>query len=259
MDPSVQLDISGGVARFVLSRPASGNAITMEMGNALLDAALRCEGDATVKVVVLTGAGKAFCLGGDLQGMVGAGDGVSRYLNELTTVLHSAITCFTRMNALVIAAVNGTAAGAGLGLVAMADLAVAAASAKFTSAYTALALTPDAGVSFLLPRAIGRKRAMDMLINNRVLSAEQAVEWGLVNEVFPDDKFESAVQQRAEDLAARPTAAFAAVKALLASADPGLESQLAAEGRSIARAGGGAEGREAIRNFLSRRQAPTRF
>lgn len=254
MNASIQFEIANGVAKIVLNRPEAGNVLTLQMARELLAAALQCESNEAIRAVMLTGAGKAFCLGGDLQSMCEAGDDVTHDLNELTTNLHSAITCFTRMAAPVLVAVNGTAAGAGLGLVAMSDLAVAATSAKFTSAYTALALTPDAGVSFLLPRAIGRKRAMDMMITNRLLTAGQALEWGLVNEVAPDEQFQEIARRRAEELASRSTRAIGSVKSLLNSADPGLETHLALEGRSVARAAGADEGRQAIRAFLSRRR-----
>jgi 2-(1,2-epoxy-1,2-dihydrophenyl)acetyl-CoA isomerase len=256
MNSSIQLLITGGIAKIVLNRPESGNALNLEMAQALLEASLACENNESVRAVILMGAGKAFCLGGDLQCMNDAGSDVTRYLNELTTNLHAAITCFTRMAAPVLAVVNGTAAGAGLGLVAMADLAIAAKSAKFISAYTTVALTPDAGVSFLLPRAIGRKRAMDMMITNRLLTAEQALEWGLVNEVAPDEQLGEIAQCRAEELAGRSTRAIGAVKSLLGSADPGLETHLALEGRGVARAAGTDEAREAVRAFLSRRRQP---
>ena len=254
MPSPIDLHIAASVATIALNRPEAGNAITLEMAQALLTAALHCENSETVRAVVLTGSGKAFCVGGDLHEMIDAGGDVSRHLNELTTLLHAAITCFCRMSKPVIAAVNGTAAGAGLGLVAMSDLAVAASGAKFTSAYTAVSLTPDAGVSFLLPRAIGRKRAMDLLITNRVLTAEQALDWGLVNEVVPDAELSNTVRLRAESLAAGSIRAIGDVKALLDSADPGLETQLAIEGRTIARAAATDDGRQAIEAFLIRRR-----
>src|SRR6202000_735316 len=132
--------------------------------------------------VVLTGAGRNFCFGGDLRSMIEKGETLESYLRELTTTLHRAIAEFVLMDSPVIAAVNGTAAGAGVGLVAMADIAVCGESARFATAYRGVALTPDAGVSFLLPRAIGMKRALELLLLNRVLSASEASSWGLVSE-----------------------------------------------------------------------------
>ncbi len=141
--PTVTVEVAGAVARVTLARPEAANAMNLRFGHDLLGAALRVEAEPGVRAVVLTGAGRNFCFGGDLRGMQDEGD-VEGWLRELTTHLHAAIVHFTRMDAPVIAAVNGTAAGAGLGLVLMADLAIAGASAKFAPAYTGVGLTPDA-------------------------------------------------------------------------------------------------------------------
>jgi 2-(1,2-epoxy-1,2-dihydrophenyl)acetyl-CoA isomerase len=131
-----------------------------------------------VRAVVLTRAGQNFCFGSDLREMSARGPEVGCLLAELTTHLHAAIVHFTRMNAPVIATVNGTAAGAGRGLVLMADLAIAAASAKFAPTYTGVGLTPDGSSTFLLPRAVGCRRAMALLVMNRVLDAEETLARG---------------------------------------------------------------------------------
>ena len=135
---------------------------------------MTCARNAAVRAVVLSGAGRHFCFGGDLRAFGTRAPGGDDYIRELTTYLHAAISQFMRMDAPVIAAVNGTAAGAGVGLVAMADLALCARSAKFNLAYTNAGLTPDAGTSFLLPRTLGLKRTMELLLLNRTLSAAEA-------------------------------------------------------------------------------------
>src|SRR6266513_824672 len=139
---SVEVETRGAVALVTLNRPESANTLNLQMAMDLLAAAMTCARNAAVRAVVLTGAGRHFCFGSD-------------YVRELTTYLHAAISHFVRMDAPVIAAVNGTAAGAGVGLVAMADLALCGSSSGFKLAYTSVGLTPDAGTSFLLPR-IGR-------------------------------------------------------------------------------------------------------
>jgi 2-(1,2-epoxy-1,2-dihydrophenyl)acetyl-CoA isomerase len=253
--PTVTVEIEGAIARVTLARPEVANTMNLAFGHDLLQAALRVEADPAVRAVVLTGSGKNFCFGGDLRGMTDGGGDVEAYLRELTTHLHAAVVHFARMDAPVIAAVNGTAAGAGLGLVLMADLAIAGSGAKFAPAYTGVGLTPDGATSFLLPRAVGYKRAMEMFLTNRVLTADEALAWGLVNQVVPDEQLADAATKLATRLAAGPRGAYGLVKRLLADAEPGLEAQLAREGRTISRQGAAPEGREGIAAFLEKRKA----
>ena len=127
---TVEVETRGAVAVVTLNRPDNGNALNLQMAMDLLAAALTCARNPAVRAVVLTGAGKNFCFGGDLRAAMSKANGADAYLRELTTYLHGAISHFVRMDAPVIAAVNGTAAGAGVGLVLMADLAVCAARAR---------------------------------------------------------------------------------------------------------------------------------
>src|SRR5882672_5623301 len=150
---SIEVETRGAVALVTLNRPESANTLNLQLAMDLLAAALTCARNPAVRAVVLTGAGKNFCFGGDLRGATGKGN-ADAYLRELTTYLHGAIAHFVRIDAPVIAAVNGTAAGAGMGLLLMADLAICAASAQFNMAYTGVGLTPDAGTSFMLPRTV---------------------------------------------------------------------------------------------------------
>ncbi len=255
MTETVLVDIRGEVAVVTLNRPETANTLDLAMGRDLLTAALRCEADPAVRAVVLTGAGKAFCFGGDLRGMTGSGTPIEPYLKELTTHLHAAIARFMRMDAPVIAAVNGTTAGAGVGLVAMADLAIMAAGAKISLAYTGVGLTPDGGTSFLLPRAVGAKRAMELILTNRALTAAEALEWGLVNQVAPDSEVLDTALALAGKLAAGPKGAFGRSKRLAVAALGALESQLTLESETIAAQAATAEGREGITAFLEKRKA----
>ncbi|HEX7373422.1 MAG TPA: enoyl-CoA hydratase/isomerase family protein [Steroidobacteraceae bacterium] len=255
MNPTVLVDYRDNVATVTLNRAEASNALNLDMGKDLLNAALQCEHDRNVRAVVVTGAGKHFCFGGDLKGMSEQGAGVTTYLNELTTYIHSAITCFARMRAPVIAAVNGTAAGGGVGLMCMTDLAIAGKSSKFSLAYTGVALAPDCSTTFLLPRIVGRRRALELMLLNRVLTADEALQWGLVNQVVEDAEVLTAAQAMAARLAAGPTDSYGAVKRLIDAADAGLESQLALEGRTIALQAASAEGREGVGAFLAKRKA----
>jgi 2-(1,2-epoxy-1,2-dihydrophenyl)acetyl-CoA isomerase len=146
--PTVRLDVREHVAFITLARAEGANTMNLQFGREFLAVALAIRSNAAVRAVLMTGEGKNFCLGGDLKGMVASGSDIGEYLTELTTNLHAGMTRLARMDAPVIAAVNGTAAGAGLGLVLSADLAIAGRSAKFAPAYTGVGLTPDAGCSF---------------------------------------------------------------------------------------------------------------
>jgi 2-(1,2-epoxy-1,2-dihydrophenyl)acetyl-CoA isomerase len=251
---TVLCDVEGHVATLTLNRPAAGNALDLQMGRDLLEAALRCEGDPAVRALVLTGSGKHFCFGGDLQGMSQRGEGVTAYLNELTTYIHAALSCFNRMSAPVIAAVNGTAAGGGVGLMCATDLAVAGKGSRFTLAYTGVALAPDCSTSYYLPRVVGRRRAAELFLTNRVLSAAEALDWGLVNLVVEDGEVLGQARELAARFAAGPKGSFGAVKRLLDSGQPGLEAQMALEGRVIAVQAATPEGREGVAAFLEKRK-----
>jgi 2-(1,2-epoxy-1,2-dihydrophenyl)acetyl-CoA isomerase len=258
MDLTVSFALAEGIATVTLNRPEAANTMNLQFGRDLLDAARRCGSERGVRAVVITGAGKAFCFGGDLGAMMmNEGNAREEYLRELTLDLHAAIVHFTRLDAPVIAAVNGTAAGAGVGLVAMADLAIAAESAKFSLAYTGVGLTPDGSTSYFLPRLLGMKRAMELVLTNRPLTAAEALGWGLVNKVVPDGQAAAEAAALAARLAAGPLGAFGQAKRLLRSR-ASLEAQLEDESRTIARQGRSAEGVEGIQAFLEKRKAEFR-
>jgi 2-(1,2-epoxy-1,2-dihydrophenyl)acetyl-CoA isomerase len=255
--PSIRLEIRENVAFITFVRADVANTIHLEFGREFLAAAFAIESSSGIRAIVMTGEGKHFCLGGDLRAMAGAELDMQSYLRELTTNLHAGQTLLARMNAPVIAAVNGTAAGAGLGFVLAADIAIASRSAKFVSAYMGVALTPDAGCTFMLPRVIGYKRAMELFLTNRTLSADQALAWGLINDVVDDANLVSKASELAAQLATGPVGAFGALKRLMLESEPGLEAQLGRESQSIAARGSTAEGREGIAAFLERR--PPRY
>ncbi len=252
--PSVQVETHGAVALVRLNRPEHSNTLNLQMAMDLLAAAMTCSRNAAVRAVVLTGAGRHFCFGGDLRGVPGRELALQDHIRELTTYLHAAISHFVRMDAPVIAAVNGTAAGAGVGLVAMADLALCSRSSKFNLAYTAVGLSPDGGTSFLLPRIVGLKRAMELLLTNRALAAEEALSWGLVNEVVADELLLERAVEVAERLARGPASAFGATKRLIAHSLGALESQMVLESETIATQAASADAIEGIGAFLGKRK-----
>ena len=252
---TLELERDGGLARLTLARPESANSLDLEMGRELMQASIELDEDASVRAVLLTGQGKMFCAGGDLGGMKAAGDGAPAYIKELASYLHVAISKFARMQAPVVAAVNGTAAGAGFSMMCATDLAIAVDSAKFTMAYTAAGLSPDGSSSYFLPRIIGQRRTLEMMLTNRVLSAAEALDWGLVNQVVSAEELMPTAEKLAGTLAAGPTNSFAVTKRLLVnSAYDSLESQMEHETRGIADSARTADGREGIAAFLDKRK-----
>ena len=203
----------------------------------------------------LAGAGdKAFCAGGDVAGFAEDPEKVQVLLKEMTAYLHMAISRFARMNAPLIARVNGVAAGAGLSMAACCDLAICAEKAKFTSAYTAIGLTPDGSSTWFLTRIIGSRRAMEMFLTNRTLTAQEALDWGLVNQVVSADELTDTVNALAEKLASGPTLAHGGIKKLVQmSQNDALESQMERETRTIVDLSTSADGIEGVKAFVDKR------
>lgn len=250
--------VADGVARITLNRPLAGNAMTGPMVQALLDAAVACDVDPAVRCVVLTGAGRHFCAGGDLgalRAMLDAGAAVP--VGTQTGQLHSAISRFARMPKPVLALVNGPAAGAGMSLALVGDVVLAARSARFSTAYRAIGLTADGGLSWQLPRLVGLRRAQELLFTRRSLDAAAAADLGLVTALCDDDALATEGERYAAMLSGSPVGAIGATKhLLLASYGADLEGQLEREARSITRAVQGAEFAEGVAAAVERR-APT--
>jgi 2-(1,2-epoxy-1,2-dihydrophenyl)acetyl-CoA isomerase len=249
-------DIRDSVAHVTLNRPDASNSVNMEMGRELMDAALHCDEDPAIRAVVLSGAGSVFCVGGDLKNFAAQGEHLPYHLKELTTYLHAAISRLARMDAPVVAAVNGVAAGAGFSLAMSCDLILAAESARFTMAYSKAGLTPDGSSTYFLPRLVGFRRAMELTLTSRVLSAQEASEWGIVNRVVPDEELSTEAGELASQLAAGPTKALGTSKRLLhTSWTETLETQMEHEAQSIADTARTADAREGIAAFTQKRTA----
>jgi 2-(1,2-epoxy-1,2-dihydrophenyl)acetyl-CoA isomerase len=228
----VEVAIDGPVARVVLNRPDEGNAIDLEVARHLRDAVEAWDA-AGCRVAVVSAKGSVFCGGGDVRAMSTEPDG---YVRELADALHDAFRAMAASPAVVIAAVHGAAAGAGFGLVLNADLVVAADTAVFLSAYAALGVTPDGGTSYLLPRIVGPKRAMDLVLGGRRLSAGEAEQWGIVNRTVSAPLLTETVDALTGMLAGLAPGAIAGSKKLLSQAwIDGFHGHLDAESESIAR------------------------
>ncbi len=250
----VLLDIRDHVAYLTLNRPEAYNTFNDDLIRELMRTTLACDQDPAVRAVVITGAGRAFSGGGDLRAFETFRESLPGHIKELTTYLHAAISFLTRMRAPVIAAVNGVAAGAGMALVCACDIAIAAESARFTMAYTAAGLSPDGSGTFFLPRVVGLTRALDLALTNRMLTAREALEWGIVSRVAPDAELHAQAEALAAQLASGPTAALAAAKRLIRDGwNQSLETQMALESESIARMTHTSDAWEGIRAFLEKR------
>jgi 2-(1,2-epoxy-1,2-dihydrophenyl)acetyl-CoA isomerase len=249
-------EVKDRVAVITLNRPDRYNALSVRMVEALSELLLACDEDRGIRAVVLTGAGPAFCAGGDVREFVEQTATISRHLKRLLAAFHGAVSRMARMPKPVLAAVNGVAAGAGMSLAMACDLVVAAASARFTMAYSKIGATPDGSSTYFLPRLVGLRRALELVYTNRVLPAQEAAAWGLVTRVVPDAELSAAVMALAAELAAGPTLALGRAKRLfLLSAHESLETQMEHEAQCIARSSQTADFREGITAFVEKRVA----
>lgn len=251
----INYSVENGVAHIQLSRPDAANSFNVPLSRGLMHAASRASEDPNVRAVILSGEGKMFCAGGDVAAMAESKERVGEMLKEITTYLHTAISHLTRMNAPLIIAVNGTAAGAGFSLAAIGDMVLASDKAKFTMAYTGIGVSPDGSSSWFLPRLIGMRRTQELMLTNRLLSAEEACDWGVVNKVVAGDELLDEAQALASKLAAGPTLAHGRIKQLLASSfNESLETQMDMEARGIAAMVNCEDGKEGIGAFVEKRK-----
>ncbi len=254
----VRWEMSGPVGRLTLARGEAGNALDLAMAEGLRDAAHRiAAGRGDVGCVLLDAEGPNFCVGGDLREFAAAAD-PSTYVQRLADTVHEALVVLVGSPVPVVTVVQGVAAGAGIGLALGGDLILAGRSARFRTAYTAVGLSPDCGVSWFLPRLLGTARAMDLVLTNRVLPAEDAERSGLVSRVVDDVDLGMEAVTTARLLAEGPREAIAQTKRLMRTAlCADLEKHLVEEARAIARLIGTPDGREGVAAFLGKR--PPRF
>lgn len=250
----VLLDLDGPVARITLNRPENGNALNQPMADALLDIALKVAHDPAVRVVTLTGAGRMFCVGGDIGAFGDNSDAIGGFLAHLAGTLHQAMAQFASMKKPLVTLVNGPAAGAGMSLAISGDFVLAAPGAHFTAAYGGIGLTPDGGMSWMLPRLVGLRQAQDIILSNRRVAADEATRIGMVTRLVEDGALGDEGAALASQLAQRAVGAMGQARWLLQTGmTEGLVTQMDRELQSIVKAGEGAEGREGIGAFLSRR------
>ncbi|MFT4564435.1 MAG: 2-(1,2-epoxy-1,2-dihydrophenyl)acetyl-CoA isomerase [Gammaproteobacteria bacterium] len=231
----IALDISDGLARITFVDPERHNTVDLAFTKQLSDAAIRCESDPTVKVVLLCSNGRVFSFGGDLNEFLANRDDIQPHVRRMTAYFHSALLTLKRMPAPLVVAVGGMAAGGGFSIACTADMTIAKRTAKFCSAYTRSGLTPDGGGTFFLPRLVGPQKAFDIMATNPVLSADEACALGVIARVVDDEKFDTEVESVITSLMALPSESLSRLKGLLhKSLDVSLEQQFENEAKSIA-------------------------
>ena len=244
-----------GVRTVTLNRPEAYNSLTVELKESLLTALREASADPSVRAVVLTGAGKAFCAGQDLKQhveLLQAGDPAP--LRTVQDHYNPIVRAIVDTPKPVIAAVNGPAAGAGAAFAYAADLRIAGASANFLMAFANVGLGPDSGASWTLQRLVGYGRAAELMLLARKVGAEEALSLGLVTEVVPDEELAGRAQSLAARLASGPTVTYAKIKQVLTvAAESSLEDALAAEDAAQTVLGGTADHREAVEAFVAKR------
>ncbi|WP_206771989.1 2-(1,2-epoxy-1,2-dihydrophenyl)acetyl-CoA isomerase PaaG [Polymorphum gilvum] len=255
MQDTVLVDVSAGVARLTLNRPDKLNAFNDAQHRALRDALQAAAGDGSVRAILLTGAGRAFCAGQDLgdrdpskmSGTPDLGDTLERFYNPLVRLIRS-------IEKPVVCAVNGVAAGAGANIALACDIVLAARSARFIQAFSKIGLIPDSGGTWSLARLVGEARAKGLALTGMPLSAEQAADWGLIWKAVDDDALMSEAESLAAGFAGGPTIGLGLTKqAIQAAATNSLDAQLDLERDLQREAGATSDYAEGVAAFLAKR------
>jgi 2-(1,2-epoxy-1,2-dihydrophenyl)acetyl-CoA isomerase len=257
MSETILFTSTDGVARLTLNRPDRLNSFTVQMHQEVTAALATVEADESIRVLVLTGAGKGFCAGQDLNDRkalsagseVDLGNSVEKYYNPL-------IRRLSALRVPVICAVNGVAAGAGANIALCCDIVIAARSARFIESFAKLGLIPDSGGTWFLPRLAGQPRALGLALTGDPLSAELAAEWGLIWKCVADDQLASEVDALALRFAAGPTRGLAATKTAIRGAwSRTMDAQLDVERDLMRELGKSADYQEGVAAFLEKRSA----
>ena len=259
MTEPVRYDLEDGVATITLDRPDAMNGLDVATKEALLEAVRRAEEDATARCVVLTGTGRAFCVGQDLKEHIAILDGSDAGTLFRTVEGHynPIVTALATMPKPVVAAVNGVAAGAGASLAFACDFRILAEPAGFNLAFAGVALSCDTGSSWTLPRLVGRARAIELLYFPRTISSAESLELGLATKVVPTEELRAEVSALARRLAEGPTVAFGAIRRSVAfSAGHGFAESLDFEASMMTLTGSTEDHRDATRSFVNK-QRPT--
>ena len=247
---------SSSIAKIILNNPDAGNTLYLELAKELYAASLDAASDNNIKALILTANGKLFCGGGNLKYLLSKKNEVKKTLLEMTMYFHGAISRMARMSAPVIIGVNGTAGGGGFSLAITGDIIYAVKNAKFTLAYTNAGLSPDGSSTYYLPRILGIKRAKELMLTNRLFSAEEAYDIGLIDLVVNNnEELNEAINKQAEVFSKGPINAYKSVKKLLSeSFNNSLESQMEIESIHISNNAQSKDGIEGLTAFSEKRK-----
>jgi len=250
---SVRYEVVDGIAVITLNRPENGNALDTTMGQALTRAVESAAGDPSVRALMLTAKGKAFCVGGDIMEMRGAGN-LPQLMEEAIPRLHAMIRSLTTLPIPVISVLNGPIGGGGIALALCADIVIAAESMKLRGGYSAIGLTPDLGASYFLAARAGAARAKEIFFLNEPVGALQCLEWGILNAVFPDAELHDEAWKLARRLASAASLSLGRIKHLVdgAAARP-LDDHLALEQGYMIASARSEDGKEGIAAFMEKR------
>lgn len=253
---TIDYSVVDGVATVCLNRPEVRNAIDMRVGEETLEVARRIADDPTVRAVLICGNGPALSVGGDIDYFLqGRADQFGALFAQMTTPFHEAFRVLSRIDAPIVTAAHGAVAGGGLGYMYAADLVIAAEGTKFVTAFAALGLSGDGGGTWHLPRLIGARRAAQAYLRNTPIAADEALEWGLVNEIVPAAELRDRATTLATELAHGPTKGFAKMRALLRDSwHNDLSAQLLAETEAVTATGNSSDAADAIAAFAAKRK-----
>lgn len=248
------LERDDGIVSITIDSTTKFNSLNVTMGDELLKLAAFLNADDDVRCAVMTGSDGVFCAGADVESFHEEGHG-SESVRRQASILHDAIIQFHQANVPLITGVNGVATGAGLGIALLGDLVLISDEARFEYGYPRIGLPGDGGATFHLPRLVGLRKAKDIALLDRPISADEAVEWGLATESVPDGEFDERLDELTRELASGPTQAYGAAKQLLTrSFDRSLEEQLAAETDAIARGADTDDHAEGVAAFVEKRE-----
>jgi len=250
------LALHGHVGHLCLNRPKASNGLDIPTLQALHAALMRCHEERRIRVVLLTGAGANFCAGGDVHTFLDKGDDMSGYIRQATTHLQAAISAMIHLDAPVIGAVQGFAAGGGgVGIVCACDMVIAADTAQLLVGATRVAMAPDAGLSVTLPRLIGPRKAAELLLMNTPVKADEAERLGLVNQVVPEAELLTRAMDYANKMAKGAPLALAATKRLLwTGVGLSLDAAMPEESRTVATLCDSEDVREGLCAVIDKRQ-----